>query len=386
MLLAALFVGYIQFSTRAVTGLCLMLYPVPFLFGALKLRTPTLLKLGAFNILLYAAVVAACHHQRPGESDLRIEVLEGMCLSAELAWFALMGGYMSRLRIQRRESEEELRMHRDHLSELVAERTASAIQARDEAEAANRAKSEFLANMSHELRTPMHAILGFAQLGLSRKGALDPYKIRTYFERIDTSGKRMMGLVNALLDLSKLEAGKARFEFAPHDLYMIYHDALAQLQPLFAKKGLLVDMPERHCDLTCTCDAVAISQVVHNLLSNAIKFSPEGGLIHVEFGRAQAEPDAGPGRPDDELIFVRVSDEGVGIPEGEHELIFEKFTQSSKTRSGAGGTGLGLAISREIVRAHGGRIFAADRPGRGATFTVVLPARVATAEPAALTA
>ncbi|MBL8491390.1 MAG: PAS domain-containing protein [Rhodocyclaceae bacterium] len=271
--------------------------------------------------------------------------------------------------------EAELRAHRDHLAELVAEQTRDLRAAKEAAEEANRAKSEFLANISHELRTPMHAILSFSEMGRSRTGSAPPEKIVTYFERIRQSGGRLIGLIDELLDFSKLSAGRAEIEAAEADVAMILADVTAEVQPLLAAKALALDVAADG-DTRARVDLRRFRQVLLNVLSNAIRFSPAGGRIGVEFSAALLPAGR---RATDEgsqaALRLRVTDQGPGIPDGELESIFDQFAQSSRTRTGAGGTGLGLAICREIMALHQGRISAGHAPGGGAAIEILIPRR-----------
>jgi PAS domain S-box-containing protein len=275
---------------------------------------------------------------------------------------------------ERKQVEAELLRHRDHLQEMVAEQTADLLRAKDVAERANHTKSEFLANMSHELRTPMHAVLSFAALGEEKAAAGSTEKLGRYFQRIRQSGERLLMLLNNLLDLSKLEAGKMHVELAQHDLLPLIEEAGAELETLFNQRDLKLQIGPAHCSTEAICDPTRFAQVIHNLLSNAIKFSPDGGQISITFDRSAISAGR---RTDDGTLLptlrITVSDQGVGIPPGELDSIFDKFVQSSKTKSGAGGTGLGLSICREIMNAHRGTIEACNNPERGASFILQLP-------------
>ena len=265
-------------------------------------------------------------------------------------------------------AQEALRKHRDHLAELVTEKTASLIQAKEAAERANEAKSLFLANMSHELRSPMHAVLSYARLGEDKAHSAPPDKLRDYFHRIRRSGDRLLSLVDNLLDLSKLEAGRMTLDMQALSLGEVATEMCAEFDGLCGARQIRVRTALDASAPPVIGDAVRLGQVVRNLLSNAIKFSPDGGTITVVL-RTETPP-AGPAK----AVQLQVIDQGVGIPESELEAVFDKFVQSSATRTGAGGTGLGLAICREILSAHGGRIRASNVAGGGACFEIVLPA------------
>lgn len=276
----------------------------------------------------------------------------------------------------RKAAEAELRRHRDHLQELVGERTARLERALAAAQAAHQAKSEFLANMSHELRTPMHAILSFSNLGMGRSQAPELERLHQYFSRIHESAERLLLLINDLLDLSQLESGQSPRNTEDFALPPILVDVRDHLESLLLERGLTL-----HIDVADPLPAVTgarqqIERVIHNLLSNAIKFSPPGGTIALQLvattlpgGRRSGDSRRIP------AILLAVVDQGPGIPDGELESIFDKFVQSTRTKTGAGGTGLGLAICREIVLAHRGTISAENNTGGGSTFKVCLPTK-----------
>ncbi len=275
---------------------------------------------------------------------------------------------------RRKELEEELLHHRDHLAEMVEAQTADLLRAKEVAERANQAKSEFLTNMSHELRTPLHAVLAFARLGHMRTGKVDVEKLQEYFDLIRNSGNHLLELVDDLLDLSKLETGNARLAIASVDLRQRIAAVTTELSALLESKHLACRVVENVDDARVLGDSKRIDQLLRNLIGNAIKFSPAGRTILIELatgslplGRRQNDVGHRP------ALHLTVADEGIGIPPDEVDMIFEKFIQSSLTASGAGGTGLGLAICREIVHAHRGIIHARNRPEGGAVFEVLLP-------------
>jgi len=265
---------------------------------------------------------------------------------------------ITRLNLEKRTGE--LLELTDVLEKKVEERTLSYKKAQEEAEQANRLKSEFLNNMSHELRTPMHQIINFAYIGNKRFESTDD-KAAKYFEKITISSNRMMVLVENLLDLSSLETGKVKYQFEKNDIFSFIQDNVNTYSQQLKGKELSLEFSQPSFSTKITCDRMTINQVIQNLLTNSIKFSPKGGTIRISLESTGS------------FFKVLISDGGPGIPNNELESVFDKFIQSSKTKTNAGGTGLGLAICREILVAHNGKIWAENNPDCGATFCFMLP-------------
>ena len=261
-----------------------------------------------------------------------------------------------------------LRRNSEDLQRRVDERTIDLRKtveqleaAKVAAEEANQTKSEFLANVSHELRTPLHGMLSYARFGVADVESSSAEEIREYFERISTSGESLLLMVNDLLDLAKLEAGKMNLELAPGNLNSIAAFMVDEFRSLCSEKEITVDLAVPESDTSVVVDTDRFRQVIRNLLSNAVKFSPTDSVICLSVKKTA------------EVALLSVCDEGPGIPDEELDSVFDKFVQSSRTKSGAGGTGLGLAICREITEAHQGKIWAKNKAEGGACFTVELP-------------
>ena len=230
--------------------------------------------------------------------------------------------------------------------------------------AANRHKSEFLANMSHELRTPLNAVIGFSEVLQERMfGELND-KQGEYVQDILTSGRHLLSLINDILDLSKVEAGRMELELAPFHLPTALESALTLLRERATRHGIALglDVDERLDDFVA--DERKVRQVVLNLLSNAVKFTPEGGRVEV---RALLE---------DAFVKISVSDTGAGIAPEDQAKIFEAFSQvgTDKARKHEG-TGLGLTLTQRFVELHGGEISVESAVGKGSTFAFTLPVR-----------
>jgi signal transduction histidine kinase len=254
------------------------------------------------------------------------------------------------------------------------------------AESANRAKSAFLATMSHELRTPLNAILGYASLLLDGLAGPLATAQRDFVERTRSSGRHLLGLVEEVLDIAKVEAGQMRVDVGPVSAVRVINAAVTLVRPQAATAGVGVDGSQCANALgEVTGDERRVRQILLNLLANAVKFTRAEGRITVRCDRVEGKAPFSPGSLGS-WMCLGVTDTGIGIEPEHLETIFEPFVQldASHTRS-RGGTGLGLAISRRFARLMGGDITVASQPGQGTTFTLWLPAwerdRPATARP-----
>jgi signal transduction histidine kinase len=242
---------------------------------------------------------------------------------------------------------------------------ADAERARAEAEAANRAKSEFLATMSHELRTPLNAIGGFTELIADEIYGPVTARQREALVRIKRAQELLLGLINAVLNFAKVQAGRVPLHLAPFDVARVLDDVRPLVLPQLMSKQVAFTVRAPDTDgapIVAFADQEKVQQIVLNLLSNATKFTPRGG--RVELGWSATE----------ELVRVTVTDTGVGMPAERLADVFEPFVQLGSDRTTVGqGTGLGLAISRELARSMNGELIAESTVDVGSIFTLLLP-------------
>jgi signal transduction histidine kinase len=260
-----------------------------------------------------------------------------------------------------RESKEKLEGYSRTLEQKVDERTAELSQAKGDAEEANRIKSEFLANMSHELRTPLNAVIGFSDVLLEKLYGDLNEKQEEYLTDILTSGKHLLNLINDILDLSKVEAGKMELELETIDLRDILDSSLKMFKEAALVHGISTSLDLADNVGIIVADDRKVKQILFNLLSNAIKFTPDNGKVSI---KANIEND---------FAVIAVSDTGIGIDPSDQKQIFEEFHQVAKGHAGKPeGTGLGLPLTKRFVEMHGGTIQVKSGPNEGSTFSFTL--------------
>jgi PAS domain S-box-containing protein len=317
------------------------------------------------------------------EEDLRIAEKIGTQIAGAVT--------NAQLFAERKRAEEELRCAQEILEMRVQERTEDLLKARDAAEAANRAKSDFLANMSHELRTPLNHIIGFTELVVDKQcGELNEVQ-GEYLNDVLQSSRHLLSLINDILDLSKVEAGKLELEVTEIHLPMLLEGSLGMVKEKALKHGIQLMTSLDGIPGVIQADERKFKQILYNLLSNAMKFTPDGGSVtlsawYLSFREGQwftgdREAVFLPLDRDDELrkggrlIEISVQDTGIGIKKEDLERIFDPFEQGDNSASRRyQGTGLGLSLTQKLVELHGGKIWArSEGRGRGSTFTFVIP-------------
>jgi signal transduction histidine kinase len=284
------------------------------------------------------------------------------------------GDYSKRVLVTRSDELGELAQTFNVMSAQVEQSQHSLEEARTTAEHASHVKSQFLATMSHEIRTPINAIIGYAELlDVGVAGPLNDEQ-RSQLSRIRASGRHLVGLIDDVLDLAKVEAGQLAVTTTAALAATAVDTAISLVRPQAAAKAIIVGPTcdgDRHAQYAG--DPARVQQILINLLSNAVKFTPSHGRVSVRCGTAQKGPDAGSSTAEQWTYFI-VEDTGIGIPRDKLESIFQPFTQveSGYTRT-HGGTGLGLTISRRLARMMGGDLTVESREGDGSRFSLWLP-------------
>jgi len=258
----------------------------------------------------------------------------------------------------RKAAEAELQRHRQRLEELVQERTRQLEELKDAAESANVAKSAFLANMSHEIRTPLNAMTGLTHL--IRRAGLKPQQAE-HMDKLEAAAQHLLGVINAILDLSKIEAGKFALEEAPVRVESLLGNVASFLQERVQAKGLVLRTEAQPLPPHLLGDPTRLQQALLNYAGNALKFTEQGSITLRVHTLEEGEADA--------LLRFEVQDTGIGIPPEAMHKLFSAFEQAdNSTTRRYGGTGLGLAITRKLAQLMGGEAGASSEPGRGSTF------------------
>lgn len=310
---------------------------------------------------------------------------------------------------ERKDAQTRLKEYSEHLEEMVKERTKELEDANQElqivnkelesrkieteesrfqAEVANRAKSDFLANMSHELRTPLNSILGFSEILIDELYGKLNKEQREYVNDVYTSGKQLLGLINDILDLSKVEAGKMELELSRFLLQDALHASTTMLKEKAMKHNvnMMLDV-EPDANIEIEADGRRIKQIMFNLLSNAVRYSPEGETVRVSAKRVKSS-ESGVQREKEKVakhftlnaelnrdfIEISVTDTGIGISKEDQQKLFQPFQQvGSYLIKKEEGTGLGLSLCKRFVELHGGRIWVESDTGKGARFSFTIP-------------
>ncbi len=294
-----------------------------------------------------------------GERDYALRAVK----TADDETGALTDGFNEMLnQIQLR--DQELTAHRAHLEELVAQRTAELVKARDTAEKASRAKSEFLSSMSHELRTPLNAVLGFAQLLQTEDDPPLSAAQQESVQEILSAGEHLLALINDVLDLARIESGGIQLSIEPVNLGEALAECGKLVGPVLAKHPVELDLAVADCTRHAVyADHVRLRQALLNLISNAMKYNRPGGAVTVSC------LDIGGG-----WLRIAVSDTGAGIPPERQKDLFTAFNRLGAEGGAIEGTGIGLVITRRLVEQMGGGIGFESEPGQGSTFWIELPA------------
>jgi two-component system, NtrC family, sensor kinase len=328
------------YQSLAVTGALLLIALIPALLLGLFFARQMAKPIRTLN--------AAASQLGSGDLDQRIEIRSGDELEELAETFNSMSA--------------RLRDSYNGLEQQVAERTRDLGEAIKQLEAASRHKSDFLANMSHELRTPLNAIIGFSEVLLERMFGEINAKQQEYLHDILGSGRHLLSLINDILDISKVEAGRMELQPGEFDLRFVLQNAVSLVRERATRQGITLSLDLAPGIGQIEADERRVKQILFNLLSNALKFTPAGGRVTLTAASI------------DDAIQISIRDTGIGIPLEDQDRIFEEFQQAGPGKA-IEGTGLGLALAKRFVEMHGGRIWVHSTVGVGSSFTFTLPAR-----------
>jgi len=317
----------------------------------------------------------------------RDKVLGVLVLASSKALMESDGHFIERLAGQLGMAMNSLEQYEDMvtISEELKQKSSEIIEKNEQLELANRMKSEFLANMSHELRTPLNAIIGFSEvLKDGVMGDLSDEQAE-YVGDIFTSGQHLLALINDILDLSKIEAGKMELDIEHVDLPELLDNSLAIIREKAAAHRIELDLDVAKDVASCALDGRKLKQMIYNLLSNAVKFTPDGGRISLStrlidgkgllsVPSGEPAPLSTPEKLDMDFVEISVRDTGIGISKQDQEKLFQSFVQADSSLSRKyEGTGLGLVMIKRLAELHGGSVGFVSEPDKGSTFTVWLP-------------
>jgi len=330
----------------------------------------TAVALGGLDSVLFLALIGATTLSL--ESLVRAVVVLAVVWSASFYFIRGVADLQTR-RLELEHTRQALDRSLEELTRMTAaldQRTRELADANLRIREADRLKSQFVSNMSHELRTPLNSIIGFSELLLARLGGELDQKYQRFLQNIHEAGHQLLGLINDILDLSKIDTGKTELMPEPLVVQTLIEGVRTVLGSTAKKHNVTIEV-RAPADLPLlVADPVKVKQIVYNLVSNAIKFSHEGGVVEIEARclRGAASPF------DVDALQIAVIDHGVGIDPRHHRLVFQDFVQVDGTTSRPfGGTGLGLALVRRFVELHRGKVSLESAPGQGSTFTVTLP-------------
>jgi len=289
-----------------------------------------------------------------------------------------------RYAIKVQQTTDTLRQATNKLKKEIEIRKETAIElvaAKEVAEAASQAKTIFLTNMSHEMRTPMHAILGYSDLGTMNASDSSTEDLTEYFKRISTSGRRLLRLITALLDLSELETGLQCLNLEKADLMQTVEAAQEKFITQLSKKSLTLEITAKTTDTIAQFDAKQIQQVIVSLINNAIEYTPEKSHLSLSISSSELTRTTKDTIITTPALTLALTDQGIGVPEDELESIFDLFLQSTKTNTSGTGLGLSLCICKKIIDRHQGKIWAKNNtPNKGATFSFTIPCKIQISE------